>query len=887
MFRGLAATGWLKRPLEGISGFAWTGKPSRSNDTNCSAVVVCGVSARVLDPLKGDGGAAGFFYLGNGRLMQFTRGLKNRLASATFLVASGMLIAGPAFAQAVVVKGNSRVDAETIRSYFSSTDQGGVNEGVKSLYATGLFSDVKVSRLGSSVVVSVVENNVINRVAFEGNSKLKSDQLASEVQTRSRGAYSASTVQADMERIRDLYRRGGRGDATVKSRTVDLPNGRIDVVFTIDEGSKTGVRTINFVGNSAISAYRLRNLMSTTEMNYLSWLKTSDVYDPDKIAADQELIRRYYLKNGYADFRIVGSDSVYDEAKKGWILTISVEEGAQYRVGSVSVDSRLPDVNADSLKRVVAIKQGDVYDGDQVEKTVEALTRDVAARGYAFSSARPRGDRDPSTHTISLGFVIEEGPRVYIERVNVRGNTRSREYVVRREFDLGEGDAYNRVLIDRAERRLNNLGFFKKVRITNEPGSSPDRVVVNVDVEDQPTGSFAISGGYSTVDGIIGEVSLTESNFLGRGQFVRAAMSLGQRTRGIDLSFTEPYLWGRVAGGVDLFAKRNVNSRYSLYDTTVVGTTLRLGLPITEEISFSPRYSIYQTNMTIPNTTSRPYNDCTNPIDGFTPGAPGAPTVSPTASDSCLSNGEASLAIKEAAGTRLTSLVGYTLSYNSLDSNRNPTKGLYTEVRQDVAGLGGDAKFIRSTTDSRIYYPIYEDIIGFARLQAGNLTAIGGGDLRIVDNFNLGPGLVRGFAPGGIGPRDISDPNNIRSAALGGTNYVGGTLEAQFPILGLPKELGLKGAVFADAGTLWGYKGKTNFGEYLGLGGSAACVERTSTTQGSCIKVSDSHALRSSVGASILWASPLGPIRFDYAWALSKDKSDQTQAFRFSGGTSF
>jgi outer membrane protein insertion porin family len=815
--------------------------------------------------------------------MQFTRGFKNRLVSATFLVAAGMLVAGPALAQAVVVKGNSRVDAETIRSYFSGTDQNGVNDGVKSLYATGLFSDVKVSRQGSSVVVSVVENNVINRVAFEGNSKLKSDQLATEVQTRSRGAYAASTVEADMERIRDLYRRGGRGDATVTSRTVSLPNGRIDVVFTIDEGSKTGVKTINIVGNSAISSYRLRNLMTTTEMNYLSWLKTSDVYDPDKIASDQELIRRYYLKNGYADFRVVGSDSVYDAAQKGWIVTITVEEGAQYRVGSVNVESRLADVDSGSLKNVVSVKAGDVYDGDQVEKTVEALTRAVAARGYAFSSARPRGDRDTAAHTIALGFVIEDGPRVYIERVNVRGNTRTREYVVRREFDLGEGDAYNRVLVDRAERRLNNLGFFKRVRVINEPGSSPDRVVVNVDVEDQPTGSFAVSGGYSTVDGIIGEVSLTESNFLGRGQFVRAALSLGQRTRGIDLSFTEPYLWGRISGGVDLFAKRSVNSQYSLYDTTVVGTTLRLGLPITEEISFSPRYSIYQSNMTIPNTTDRPYNDCSVAIPGFTPvgGAAGI-------GNSCVSNGEASLAIKEASGRRLTSLVGYTLSYNALDNPRNPTQGFYAELRQDIAGLGGDSKFFRTTADSRYYYPLYENIVGFARLQAGNITAMGGSDLRIVDNFNPGPSLVRGFAPGGIGPRDVSDPANIRSAALGGTNYVGGTLEAQFPIFGLPKELGLKAAVFADAGTLWGYKGKENFGSYLGLGGSAPCQAAVAgVTQGSCITVSDSQKIRSSVGASILWASPLGPIRFDYAWAVSKDKNDQTQVFRFSGGSSF
>ena len=812
--------------------------------------------------------------------MKFTRGFNSRLTSAVFGAAAVVAMSLPAFAQAVSVQGNRRVDAETIRSYFSSTDQAGVNEGVKSLYATGLFSDVKVSRQGSSVVVRVVENNVINRVAFEGNSKLKSDQLASEVQSKSRGAYSPATVDADIERIKDIYRRGGRGDASVKARTVDLPNGRMDVVFTIDEGSKTGVREIVFAGNSAFSSSRLRNLMQTTEMNYLSWLKTSDVYDPDKIAADQELIRRYYLKNGYADFRVVGSDAVYDEAKKGWIVTVTVDEGQQYKIGSINVESRLADVSADSLRKVVPIKEGDVYNGDQVEKTVEALTREVAKSGYAFSSARPRGDRDPANHTIALGFVMEEGPRVYVERINVRGNTRTREYVVRREFDMGEGDAYNRVLVDRAERRLKSLGFFKNVRITNEPGSAPDRVVVNVEVEDQPTGSFSISGGYSTVDGIIGEVSITEQNFLGRGQFVRAALSAGARTRGIDLSFTEPYLWGRVAGGVDLFAKRNINSRYALYDSTTVGTNLRLGVPLTEEISFSPRYSIYQQKISIPNTTDRPFNDCSN----YTP----VGTLSET--DNCLVNGEASLAIKEAAGTRLTSLVGYSLSYNSLDNIKSPTSGLYSEVRQDLAGLGGDAKFFRTTGDVRYYYPLFDDIVGLARIQGGNMFAWGGGELRILDNFNLGPALVRGFSPGGIGPRDITDPNNLVGAGLGGTNFIGGTLEAQFPIFGLPKEIGMKGAVFADAGTLFGYKGRTEFSSLVGGAVASPCVSKSGApdyTQANCITLRDSHQIRSSLGVSLIWASPLGPIRFDFAKAITKDQYDQTQFFRFTGGTSF
>ena len=405
------------------------------------------------------------------------------------LFASGLLILSTlgAFAQSIVVQGSQRVDAETIKAYFPGTDQAAVAQGVKELNATGMFSSVKTSRNGSQLIVSVVENNVINRVAFEGNSKLKSDVLVSEVQTRARGSYNDATVKSDIERIQEIYRRGGRAAATVTSRTVALPNGRIDVVFTIDEGDKTGVKSIEFVGNQVFSSYRLHNLMQTTEMNLFSFFKSTDVYDPDKIAADQEAIRRFYLKNGYADFRIVKSDARYDSAQKGYNITITVEEGAQYKVGSVNLESRLRDLSAEALKPSVKLATGEVYNGDLVEKTIDSPTREVARKGYAFSQVRPRGDRDAATGQINLTFVVDEGPRVYIERLLVRGNTRTRDYVIRREFDIGEGDAYNRALIDRAERRLNNLGFFKKVKITNEPGSSPDRVVVVVDVEDQAT----------------------------------------------------------------------------------------------------------------------------------------------------------------------------------------------------------------------------------------------------------------------------------------------------------------------------------------------------------------------------------------------------------------
>ncbi|HEX2137736.1 MAG TPA: outer membrane protein assembly factor BamA, partial [Microvirga sp.] len=385
---------------------------------------------------------------------------------------------------------------------------------------------------------------IINRVAFEGNRRVERAALESVVQTRARTAYDQATVNADVQAILEVYRRSGRGLAQVTPRVVPLPNGTVDVVYSINEGDKTGVREIRFVGNNAISSSRLRGIMTTTETNILSFFKTSDVYDPDRLAVDQELIRRYYLKNGFADFQILSTDAVFDPAAGGYIITITVSEGEQYRIGSVNVDSRIPEVDTATLRGRVATAPGAVYNAEAVERSLQNVTTEVARRGHAFAQVRPVGTRDPSTRTIHLGYVVEEGPRIYIERINVRGNTRTRDYVIRREFDVGEGDPYNRVLIDRAERRLNNLGHFKRVRITNEPGSAPDRVVVNVDVEDQSTGSFSVSGGYSTNDGFISEVSVTESNFLGRGQFVRVAGSYGQRSQGIDFSFTEPYFLG-------------------------------------------------------------------------------------------------------------------------------------------------------------------------------------------------------------------------------------------------------------------------------------------------------------------------------------------------------
>ncbi len=831
--------------------------------------------------------------------MKFRQGLLSRSALAVLLVASSMAVPAIARAETVVVQGNKRVDAETIRSYFTGGD---TNDAIKKLYATGYFSDVQVSHRGGALVVRVVENStVINHVVFVGNSKVKSEELEKEIQSKPRGGYNQATVDADVQRIEDIYQRAGRSGAKVTARTVQTPRGTVDVVFDINEGEKTGIKEIHFVGNHVFSTSRLLGLMETTEMNYLSFIKTSDVYDPDRLAKDGEAIRRYYLKNGYADFRLIGEDAVYDAAKGGYIVTITVEEGAQYTVSSVHVDSHLHDVAASSLEGDVWVHKGDIYDGDKVQKSVEKMSAAISRRGYPFTQVTPRGDRDPSTHTVSLSFIAEDGPRVYIQRINIRGNTATRDYVIRREFDIGEGDAYNKAMIDKAERRLNALGFFKKVKITNEAGSSADRVVVDVDVEEKSTGNFSISGGYSTTVGFLAEVSVTQSNLLGRGDYIRTSVSLGQYAQGVELNYTEPFfLDQRLAAGFDLYSKVTDASQYAYYSNWVTGGTIRFGLPLTDEISIGPRYTLYNSRLTIPNSSSQPYNDCASPIVGTTPGTSGATALSST--NNCLTNGEASVALKQATGDWVTSMVGYTLSYNSLDNPRDPHSGIHADLRQDLAGVGGDSDFLRTTGDIRAYHELYfDDIVGVLHLQGGDIVPFGDKQLRIVDNFNLGDSLVRGFAPGGIGPRDVTNTffGNNNGNALGGTQYYGASLEAQFPIWGLPRDIGLKGAIFADAGWLGDYTGGTAFAinGYSASAANFACnatnkqatinAANAAFTQGPCINVGGESGIRSSVGVGLIWASPMGPIRVNYAYATSRNSADVLQQFSFSGGTNF
>ena len=467
------------------------------------------------------------------------------LGLGIFGVLTGAAVAAPAdtglTTSAIVVQGNRRVEADTVRSYFKAApgerlDAAKIDAALKALYATGLFQDVHISQVGGKIIVTVVEAAVLNRVAFEGNHRLKDEQLKEEIQSKERGALSRPTVQADTQRIIEIYQRNGRFDVSVVPKFIDRPNNRVDLIFEINEGEKTGIKSIIFVGNNAYSTWRLKEVIKTAESNFLSFLQTTDVYDPDRIEADRDLIRRFYLKHGYADVQVVSATGEYDPARKGFIVTFTIEEGPLYHFGAIDIQSNVRAVDAQSLRASLRMSSGQFYNGEAIEKTVEDMTIELARRGYPFGTVRPRGDRNPETRTIGVAFIVDEGTRAYIERINIRGNFRTRDYVIRREFDIGEGDPYNRALVDRAERRIKNLNYFKAVKITNEPGSAPDRVVINVDVEEQSTGDFSVMGGYSSADGWLGEVSVQERNLLGTGRYGRASVTYGQYTRGIDLT---------------------------------------------------------------------------------------------------------------------------------------------------------------------------------------------------------------------------------------------------------------------------------------------------------------------------------------------------------------
>ena len=752
--------------------------------------------------------------------------------------------AGPI--QNIRVIGNKRVEPETVRSYltFSSGDAydpAQIDESLKALFATGLFTDVRIRREGSTIVIIVAENPIVNRVAFEGNKEIEDDTLSAEVQMKPRAVYTRARVQSDVQRIMDLYRRQGLYAAQVNPQIINLDNNRIDVVFEINEGPTTKVRAINFIGNSAFSDSQLRYIVSTTQTNLLSFLKNTNIYDPDRLNLDRELLRQFYLKNGYADARIVSATADLDADGRGFFITFAIEEGERYRFGNIDIESALPSLNVDGLRRAILVRPGRVYNAEKVEKTVEALTIATSQQGYSFGQVRPRFERDESTHTMGVIFVIDEGPRVYIERINIVGNFRTHDDVIRRQFRLAEGDAYNRLLVEAARKRLRNLGFFKTVEIETEPGSSPDRVILAVSVVEQPTGELSFGVGYSTSEGVIGDISITERNLMGRGQYVRLGFSGSLERMQVDFSFTEPrFLDRNLAAGFDLFHKEVDFLDVASFKQRDTGGALRLGFPIAEDTQLGLRYRFEREEI---------YDVARN----------------------------ASLAVVESEGVANVSSVGYTVAYDTRNIAMNPTSGVFVSFSQDLAGVGGDVNYIRSVADARGYYPITNKLTLVGRAQGGVIEGWGGDDVRMTDLFFKGGETIRGFKRAGIGPRDACENpitgdrvGDCRKDSLGGQIYWATTAELRFPFPFIPDNLGMQGAIFLDAGSLYDP--------------SDQALDAVAREGSYILNTSD---VRMSTGFSIIWQSPLGPLRADIAEALLKADFDKTEIFRFGASTNF
>ena len=715
-----------------------------------------------------------------------TRATRAALASGLALLLGTTVFVAPqaAFAQAdqggivqrILVQGNERIEQSTIVSYLpvqagERVDSAKIDLALKALFRTDLFSDVKVDFQSGDLIVTVVENPIINRVIFEGNKGLKEDKLRDEVTVRPRGIFTRAKAQSDVQRIVELYRRSGRISANVTPQIIELPQKRVDLIFKIDEGPKSGILSVNFLGNKAFSDNDMRDVVVTDESRWYKFFSSTNAnYDPDRLEYDKEQLRKHYRNRGYYDFRVTSAVAELAPDKNGFVVTYTIDEGPRYKFGKVKVETELQKLDKTVLEALVPVRSGQIYQDEQIQQATDALTFAAGAAGFAFVDVRPNYTPDRAKGVVDVTFQVKEGPRVYVDRIEVVGNTQTLDYVVRREMSVVEGDAYNRALVDRSKRQIRNLGFFKDVEITEIPGSSPDRTSLQVKVEEQPTGELSFSAGYSSVDKLVLDLGITQRNFRGRGQDTRARISVGSLRQQLDVSFTEPRFLGRdVAAGVDLYGYRYDLSQFSAYKTTTFGTTFRANFPLNIDSRGSVRYTLRQDNIQIDGLLCDPSRGVV-----------------------------LSVSLCDQVGKRLTSLIGYGARMDRRNDYLNPTRGFYIDFNQDIAGLGGDVNFVRTDLEAAWFYGITKSIIFSAQASAGYVLGWGGDSVRINDRYYKGGLNFRGFETAGIGPRDLSSQ---RSDALGGKAFAIGTFELTVPTF-LPEQYGIKAAVFSDVGTL-------------------------------------------------------------------------------------
>lgn len=737
------------------------------------------------------------------------------------------LAQGTAQVSDIEIVGNQRIDAATVRSYMrieagDIVDSERVDRALKELFATGLFADVTIRREGGRLVVNVVENPIINRLAFEGNRRIDDDTLLAEVQLRPRVVYTLRRIQNDVQRIIQVYRRSGRFAATVEPKVIQLAQNRVDLVFEIAEGPLTRIRRIAFIGNREFSDGKLRGAIATKESRFYRFLTGGDTYDPDRLTADRDLLRRFYLERGFADFRVVSAVAELSADREDFFVTFSVDEGQQYDFGEIEVETTLKNLDPAGLRGVITTIPTETYNAEEVENTIQNITFEVGRVGFAFVDVVPRLDADREARTIDIVFEVNEGRRVYVERIDIRGNVRTLDKVIRREFQLVEGDAFNTAKLRRSLRNVRSLGFFETIDISPEVGSAEDKSVIEVEVSERSTGEFSFGAGFSTTDDVIADVSVRERNLLGKGQDLRASIGLSTRHQSIDVSFTEPFFLDRnVAAGFDVFRRRR-EQRESSFDESSIGFAVRASFPIAQFLRQSVSYGLRSVDI--------------ENVDSL-----------------------ASRFIRDQEGQTVTSEIGYALTYDLRDDAIEPSEGFVIRGRQNLAGIGGDARYLRTTLDYSHYFPLLKELTGIVSLKEGFIVGIGQ-DVRINERFFLGGNSFRGFKSSGVGPRDRGTDD-----ALGGNLFYVGSVEGRFP-LGLPDEFGILGRVFTEFGSL-------------------ALVDDSGTN------VFDVGSVRVSTGIGFTVRSPLfGPLglfELDVGLPVVKEDVDETEVFRFSLGTRF
>lgn len=856
--------------------------------------------------------------------------------------------------RSLTVSGQQRLEPDTVLSYTKLRlgqpfTQESLDQALRDLYETELFADVQIRNDNGALTIEVKENPVINRIVLEGNKRLKEEKIRPEIKLAPRQIYTRSKVRADVARIIELYRRQGRFAATVEPKMVQLDQNRVDIVFEISEGPKSKVRQINIIGNEKFGDGELRSQMVTKQSRWFRIFSSGTSYDPDRLAYDQQKLRQFYLTEGYADFRVTSAVAELTPDKQDFIITYVVEEGDRYKFGDVKVESDIRDLSGDSLTKMLPMKKGAWYNAKQVEDTVDTLSETAGLFGYAFADVQPDFQRDKDTLTMGINFRIANAPRVYVERVDINGNTLTQDKVVRREFRLAEGDAFNSFLVKRSKDRINSLGFFQeKLEVEQKPGSAPDRIVLETNVQEKSTGELSLSAGFSSLERFIVSASITQRNFRGKGQELRTSVNWSSYSKSVELGFTEPYFMDKnIALGGDIYRRDlnsfrylNNNDRDTTYEQTTTGFQIRAGVPITEYMSLALRYSLNLDDVTL--AKDQFYTD--NNGDGIL-GNSDDDTCDPVRSGRYLC---------DAIGKRTTSSIGYSLIYDTRDNRIRPTRGHNVVLSQDFAGLGGSVKYVRTRINGSKYWPLGGGFIFSLSAEGGYIHSLEGerrddaGDLvdkvRLTDRFFLGEPQIRGFDIRGIGPRvkryylteerDAGDNgtgnfirqsgnNSVSDDALGGKIYYMARAEVEIPLGSGAREMGLRPSIFVDAGAVAGLRDpKTiNFPGYCSvtsgtIGSNGEKTPTSSTTEaapnlGACrssssqtgtaytdvnymdgsgfqeVYLGDTLKPRVSVGFGVNWNSPFGPFRIDIAKALLKEPGDDTKLITFNVGTQF